>query len=118
MAVELRAVRRLRRAPYVADENQRIFFAEFQADFQKGVGVNSGPPEDVNPEAALSWSDDRGHTWRTPIRRPLGKLGAYRTRVIWRRLGKSRMRIFELATEARVRIVITDAYLELSMGRH
>jgi hypothetical protein len=116
--IEDRAVRRVRRAPYVAGENQRLFFHEFYADFEKGVGLRVGAPEDVSPEATLSWSDDRGQTWRTPIARPIGKLGAYRTRVIWRRLGKSRMRIFELATQARVRIAITDAYLELTAGRH
>ena len=117
--IENTAVMRLRRAPYVADENQRLFFHEFIADFEKGGGSNDEtPPEDFDPQATLSWSDDRGHTWTPPVARPLGKIGAYRTRVIWRRLGKGRSRIFELVTHTRARVVITDAYLELSAGRH
>src|SRR5215510_14114930 len=112
-------VRRMRRAPYVADENQRVFFSEFYADFEKGVGLNgTTPAQDIDPTATLAWSDDRGHTYTTPKAKPLGRMGQYKTRVIWRRLGKGRSRIFELVTYARVKIAITDAYLELTMGRH
>jgi hypothetical protein len=119
MAIEVVAVRRMRRAPYLGDENQRFFFHEFQADFEKGVGVNGdGDADDVTPLATLRWSDDRGNTWSSGITKSIGKMGEYRTRVIWRRLGRSRARIFELVTHAKVRIAITDAYLELSQGAH
>jgi hypothetical protein len=117
--LETIAVKRMRRAPYVADENQRIFYHEFQADFEVGVGLNgTEDADDVDPQASLCWSNDRGNTYTTPVTRALGKIGAYRTRVIWRRLGAGRSRIFELTVMAKVKVAITDAYLELTAGRH
>ena len=55
-------------------------------DVQVGVGLVSGQGSD--PQIGLSISTDGGGTWEPTIWEPLGAMGAYETRVTWRRLGQ------------------------------
>ncbi len=55
-------------------------------DVQVGVGLVSGQGSD--PQIGLSISTDGGGTWEPTIWEPLGVMGAYETRVTWRRLGQ------------------------------
>lgn len=69
------------------------------------------------PEIMLRWSDDGGHTWSNEHWRPMGKVGEYGTRVIWRRLGmttKLRDRVYEISGTDPVEINIMGAELILS----
>jgi hypothetical protein len=43
----------------------------------------------------------------------MGRLGEYRTRAIWRRLGQSRDRVFELVISDPVKRVIVDAWADV-----
>lgn len=54
-------------------------------DLEVGVGLESGQGSD--PQIGLSISTDQGRTWSDLDWEPLGKVGEYETRVIWRRLG-------------------------------
>jgi hypothetical protein len=67
-----------------------------------------------SPLAFLRWSDDAGHTWSNYYPLPIGKAGEYRTRVIWRRLGRSRSRVYEVTCSDPVVFRVVDAYLEAS----
>lgn len=86
-----------------------------QLDCEAGVGLSVGQGND--PQVMLRWSDDGGHTWSNEHWRSLGKIGAFGTRTIWRRLGmtlKLRDRVYEVSGTDPVKIAITGAELILS----
>lgn len=69
-----------------------------------------------NPEVMLRWSDDGGHTWSNEHWKTMGRIGAYGTRTIWRRLGmtlKLRDRVYEVSGTDPVKIDIVGAELIL-----
>jgi hypothetical protein len=74
-------------------------------DVESGVG-NSGQGE--NPIYMLTISKDGGHTYGNDLFAEAGKLGKYRTRVMYRRLGRSRDWVFKLR--------ITDPVKRVVMG--
>jgi hypothetical protein len=86
-----------------------------QIDMQTGVGLNTGQGSD--PKVMLRWSDDGGHTWSNEHWMSIGKIGAYGTRAIRRRLGmtlKLRDRVYEASGTDPVKISIVGAELILS----
>jgi hypothetical protein len=107
-------VRRLRRCPHIVTDLQRQFFDELQIQFQPGVGLQTG--QGNNPQAMLRWSNDGGSTWSNEYWVTIGKIGRYNNRAIWRRLGWSRDRIFEVVVTDPVKAVIVSANLKASAG--
>ena len=86
-----------------------------QIDLETGVGLNAG--QGNNPQIMLRWSDDGGHTWSNEHWMSMGKIGAYGTRAIRRRLGmttKLRDRVYEASGTDPVKISIMGAELILS----
>lgn len=81
-------------------------------DAETGVGDNIV----VDPQAELSWSDDGGHTWSNPYQAPLGKIGEYRTRLLWRRLGHTRNRVWKISISDSVKRVLIGAGMQASKG--
>ena len=75
--------------------NNMLFHKELQIGFDVGVGLVSGQGED--PQIMLRYSDNGMKTWSNEIWRSLGKLGEYKTRVRFTRLGGSRTRRYELS---------------------
>lgn len=41
-----------------------------------------------DPQIRLSWSDDGSRTWSNELSRSIGKIGEYKRRTIWRKLGR------------------------------
>ncbi len=110
-------IRRQRTLPYFTDDLEFLYFSEFQIDMQTGVGlVTDANDANINPVINLRWSDDGGHTWSTEIAVPIGKTGAYNTRAIWRRLGRSRARVWECSIAANVPVYLIAAHLKVSKG--
>ena len=109
-------IRRLRRAPHITTDLQRQFFEELQIQFQPGVGLQSGQGED--PQAMLRWSNDGGSTWSNEHWCSIGVQGAYKNRAIWRRLGWSRDRVFEVVVTDPVNAVIISANLKAQEGEN
>ena len=107
-------IRRLRRAPHLVTDLQRQYFDELQIQFQPGVGISTGQGND--PQAMLRWSNDGGSTWSNEHWTSIGKIGRYKNRAIWRRLGFSRDRIFEVVVSDPVKAVIVSANLKASIG--
>jgi hypothetical protein len=107
-------IRRLRRAVHLTSDLQRQFFEEFQIQFQPGVGLTTGQGDD--PQAMLRWSNDGGSTWSNEHWITIGKIGQYQNRAIWRRLGWSRDRIFEVVVSDPIKAVIVSANLKASVG--
>lgn len=107
-------IRRIRRAPHLVEDLQRQYFDELQIQFQPGVGLATGQGSD--PQVMLRWSNDGGSTWSKEYWTSIGKIGRYKNRAIWRRLGMSRDRIFEVAITDPVKAVIVSANLKASVG--
>jgi hypothetical protein len=107
-------IRRIRRCPHLVADLQRFYFDELQIQFQPGVGLNLGQGQD--PQAMLRWSNDGGSTYSSEHWTGIGKIGAYKNRAIWRRLGYARDRIFEVVVTDPVNAVIISANLKASVG--
>jgi len=134
-------IRRLRRCPHITTDLQRQYFDELQIQFQPGVGLSginqsfsnnaiagiaiaglaiagtTGTAiSNVNPKAMLRWSNDGGSTWSNEHWVGMGQQGKYKNRVIWRRLGTARDRIFEVVVTDPVKAVVVSANLKASVG--
>jgi len=107
-------IRRLRRAQTIHEDQRLIFFNKFEVDFEGGVGITTGQGED--PQAMLRWSDDGGHVWSHEHWTDIGPLGEYGNRAVWRRLGRSRNRIFEVSISDPVKVVMVSAHLDAEIG--
>jgi hypothetical protein len=66
------------------------------------------------PQVYLRWSDDGGHNYSNAYARSFGDAGDFLKRVIWRRLGRSRNRVYEISCTDAVPFRIVDAYLKAS----
>lgn len=101
------AIRRVRQAPHLADNDNWNYYHEFQLDTHV-TGT---------PDIKLKWSDDDGATWsadKTPV---LTAPTDAKKRVIWRRLGRSRDRIFAVTLHnISAPVYINDAFLEVEKG--
>jgi hypothetical protein len=109
-------IRRIRRAPHITSDLQRQYFHELQIQFQPGVGLSTGQGED--PQAMLRWSNDGGSTWSNEYWTSIGKQGKYQNRAIWRRLGWSRDKVFEVSITDPVKAVIVSANLKAEAGEN
>lgn len=95
----------LRRSPHMSKNQQNQIVASFQLDMETGVGLSSG----TDPQCFLRWSDDGGHQWSNFHPASMGKVGEYIRRVIWRRLGLTRDRLWEVSGSAPVKTVLLGA---------
>ena len=118
-------IRRMRRCPHLVTDFQRQYFEELQIQFQPGVGlqgIETFPLGDndigINPQAMLRWSNDGGSTWSNEHWSGIGKVGKYQNRIIWRRLGWARDRIYEVVVTDPVKAVIVSANLKASVGEN
>jgi len=138
-------IRRLRRAPHLVTDLQRQYFDEMQIQFQPGVGLTGNATSaysptsaiagyavaglavcgqatietvGADPQAMLRWSNDGGSTWSNEHWQTIGKTGKYQNRIIWRRLGWSRDRIFEVVVTDPIKAAIISANLKASEGEN
>lgn len=94
-------------APPVASENRKLFHGSLELEFETGVGTLETP----DPQVMVDWSDDGGRTWSSEHWRTLGGTGAFRTRAVWRRMGRDqgRGRVFRYAVSDPVRRTLVQA---------
>lgn len=107
---------RIRTCGHVAEPDyKQLFFSSLQVDMQTGVGLNTGQGSD--PKAMLQWSDDGGHTWGNELWASIGKMGDRTARVKWRRLGRSRDRVFRVTITDPVRVILVGASVKAVAGK-
>lgn len=102
-------INRERITPHYDQEKALVTHAQFELDMETGVGTQSGQGSD--PQVMLQYSDDGGRTYSAELWRDLGKVGAYRTRVKWNKLGRSRDRVYRIRITDPVFVQINEAYL-------
>ena len=100
-------IKRTRRLDTMGADMDMIGYGALQVEMETGTGT---PGVDYTMD--LRWSDDRGRSWSNSHTRSIGEGGEYSKRVIWRRLGRSRRRTWEINTTAAKDIRINAAYLE------
>ena len=101
----------VRRTPHVWDKNDRnrVRHSRLQLDFFPGSGLSNG--QGSNPQAMLRWSNDQGQTFGNEHWTSLGAQGQTTNRAIWRRLGSSRDRVYEVRISDPVKRDVAGASL-------
>lgn len=107
---------RMRRSPHLSANMKRLFFSKFELAARVGVGLSGSPVIGIDPQVELRYSDDFGHTWSPAQSRSLGLVGEYAKRVIWRRLGQSRTRVFEVRVSDPVEVAFLGAEVDAVPG--
>ena len=102
---------RTRTSPVIWNALERIYYDTFQVDVEVGQGLGTGQGSD--PMCMLRWSKDGGYTFTDKRYESLGKIGKYRTRVRWERLGTDRERVWELTCSDPIPFTILNAFVEL-----
>ncbi len=108
-------MRAVRRAQAVHQNREWLFHHELEIEFETGVGLVVGQGSD--PQAMLRYSDDGGHTWSNQRDSSIGKIGEYWYRTRWRRLGRSRNRIYEVIVSDPVKRNIINAFINADDGK-
>ena len=100
-------IRRVRRSPHVDESKHRIRHVRFELDMELG-----NVPVGTNPAYSMRFSDDGGFTWSNEMIRYLGKTGKYANQLVWRQLGSSRDRVYEVVDTNAISAAWAAASLE------
>ncbi len=97
--------------PAIHDDRKRVSHHRFEIDIESGVGTTTGG----TPNLWMDYSNDGGRTWsaRKPFR-SMGKIGEYRERLHWDRLGMARERVYRVTVADAVKRSILAAHAEMS----
>lgn len=106
------AIEYLRAFPHLLNENQYQYHHRLEVYLESGA-VPAGQPQ---LRVGIDWSDDRGHTFGHERFALAGQAGQYTKRVVWRRLGKSRDRVYRVGIEGKSKVALIDAFLEMTPG--
>lgn len=104
-------IHRIRISPIISNEKMMGSHNSFELDMETGIGLSDGDTQDVSPEIIMQYSDDGGKTWSNELWRSVGKLGEYKSRVAWHRLGSARDRVYKTVYTAATKYQINDAYI-------
>lgn len=101
----------------VGSEFNRVIYKNASLNIEPGtslvpLGDANDAAGDTEPEILLSWSDDRGKTFGTPLPQSLGRQGQFLTDPQWNRLGMARDRIFKAEWNGPVITALNGAFVE------
>lgn len=83
-------------------------FSQLWIEMEAGVGLQLG--QGSNPQIMLTVSKDGGHEWSNEIWREFGKVGEYKARAVFNRLGRSRDWLFKFRVTDPVETIFTAAW--------
>lgn len=86
--------------------------SELRVEFESGVGLSTG--QGSEPYAMLRVSKDGGHNFGNIRTAPIGPIGEFKTRTVWRRLGKGRDWVFEVSVSDPIKFVVAGAWVDYS----
>lgn len=109
------AISRERWSPHISASGNLMTCHAIRFDLEVGVGIN-GTTQGSDPMAMLTWSDDGGNTWSSERTASIGKIGEYKKRVIFRRLGCYRQRLYKLRFTDPVNITVLSADIDIEVG--
>ena len=99
---------------HIYNLKKNVSIPRLELGIEAGVGLVSGQGSD--PVAGLRMSKDGGHSFGTQVFAPLGKMGEYTRRCLWRRLGIGRDIVPEVTITDPVKRVILEATLQVNDG--
>lgn len=105
-------IERTRRTQVISVDQRDLIFHELVLDMETGVGLNTGQGSD--PIIIMRYSDD-GKTWSNWLSASVGKIGEYKTRAKWMKLGASPNRTFEIQMSDPVSCQIFNAYADVEV---
>lgn len=85
---------------------------ELWLEMEAGVGTQLG--QGLNPKLMMQVSKDGGHTFGNEVWVPFGKIGEYRRRAVFRRLGRARDWTFKFRVTDPVKTVFIEAWGRIS----
>lgn len=99
----------MRICPHLADkdDNKNVFIRRLEIDLEGGVGSTSTGSD---PQIGLSWSDDGGHSWSNQYTTSMGKVGEFKTRAVFRRLGYGRDRVFRITISEDCKRILLSSF--------
>jgi hypothetical protein len=68
----------------------------------------------VDRLVSLRWSDDRGHSFGSPVSQSIGDAGEYRTSLQWQRLAYARDRVFEISWSVPMRTALQGCWIDVT----
>lgn len=104
------AITRIRTAPHISDDMNWTFYENFQLDMETSASAGT---------VTLDYSNDGGHTFgalHTVSSAAASGYGNFWHRVIWRRLGRSRDRVFRITITAAIKIALINAFVKSTKG--
>ena len=109
-------IRKLRQTPHVSKELRMLFYGLLEVDFQFGVGLANGAEWKTDPQVTMVMSKDGGQTWGNPMFASLGKIGEWKRRARFKRLGSARDVVFQVWVDAPVQVSFLSAWLSYEVG--
>lgn len=100
---------RLRISPHIQDEKRLLTFSVFELDVEAGRALQTG--QGSNPQMMMSYSDDGGFTWSYERTVSIGRVGRYKQRCRWTRLGSARDRVWKVSFSDPIFTQINEAYI-------
>ncbi len=98
---------RIRSFPHLGAEGKRTIFNQFLADLQIGEG---------DLEVTLRWSDTRGRTWGTPVKKVAGSPANFLAVLNWWNLGMARDKVFELSWSSPTKTALQGAFIDIGVA--
>jgi len=89
---------------------------EYQATFTYQAGNPIYEYIGTDPQIGLSYSSDGGHTYSNERLVPIGKIGDRYKRLIWRKLGMDRDRVWKFTCSDPVKLTLIGAEIDAKRG--
>ncbi len=102
------------RGRHIYTDKKKVRFTRLELGLEPATALVSGQGSD--PVAGLRVSKDGGHSYGTQTFATMGKIGEYKDRCIWRRLGSGRDLVCEVTITEPIKRVITDSTLIVEDG--
>ena len=98
-------ITRIRRSAHIHTGDRSMRHYALWLDAKVGVGNT----DVTDPQISLRFRDENG-AWSHEKLRSLGKIGDHMNKIVWRRLGRSRDRVYELKVTDPCNAVLIDSY--------
>lgn len=95
---------------HLSNENERHRLNKLEIAMETGVGLQTGTGTD--PQITLWISRDGGRSYSTGYQTSFGKVGKYKARAVWRRLGNAFDVTFKVRITDPVKRVLIGSYLK------
>ena len=97
---------------HLYNQKKKLRFTRLELGYEPATTTD----QTATPVAGLRISKDGGHSWGTQTFAELGKVGEYKNRCKWPRLGSGRDMVAEITIAEPIKKVITDCTLILEDG--